>query len=80
VRAVQILTDVPRETKADSTRTERYEAFQLNLVLHDADRPRRFLLEDRDRGSTERIGREVADFLGVPLYRTSLAKKKSIEL
>lgn len=80
VRAVQILTDIPRETKVDSTKTEQYEAFQLNLVLHDPDRPRRFLLEDRDRASTERIGREVADFLGVPLYRTSLAKTKSIEL
>jgi hypothetical protein len=71
VRAVQLLTEVPRE-HAREPRGRRYFAFQLNVVLHDPARPRRLLFEDSDRGTAVRIGRELSEFLGLPLYRTAL--------
>jgi hypothetical protein len=76
IRAVQLLTEVPRQTKESPDRTRHYAAFQINLVLFDAKRPRRFLLEDSDRDSTVRIARALSDFLKVPLFRNALSPRQ----
>lgn len=76
VAAVQLLTEVPRQVKGEQGRVEAYEAYQLNLVLRDAGRPRRLLLEDRDRESTAGIGRELAGFLELPLYRARVGAEQ----
>lgn len=77
LRAVQLLTEVPRELKEAENRKRRYVAFQVNLVLSDPDRPRLHIFEDSDRDQTIRIARELAGFLGLPIYRTAMPPRDS---
>jgi hypothetical protein len=44
---------------------------QINLVLADPEFPRQNLIDQGDREETARIARELAGFLGVPLYGRS---------
>jgi Protein of unknown function (DUF3592) len=68
IRAVQLLTDVPREQKQDNGPPTRSYQHQINLVLYDPSTPRRHILEQGNREVTVHYGQELAEFLGVPLY------------
>jgi hypothetical protein len=68
IRAVQLLTDVPREQKQDNGPPTLSYHHQINLVLYDPSKPRRIILEQGDREVTLHFGRELANFLSVPLY------------
>lgn len=63
ILAVQVLFGGFRNDSEDGT----FETFQLNLVLRDERQPRMLLCAPSDCDWVLKIGRELADFLGVPL-------------